>query len=132
MRNPFTIGDTIKHRYTVAEADLARFGPNVVHPVCSTFTLGREMEWCSRQFVLEMIDSDEEGVGTSLAIKHLGPAVVGEELSLTATLVSVVSHEIICKIEVSVKNRLIATGETGQKILKKAKIASLLDGLSNG
>ena len=120
------------HRYTVRDGDLARFGPDVVHPVCSTFTLGREMEWSSRKFVLEMIDEDEEGVGTALAIKHHGPAIAGEDLQIVATLSAVVGHEIICKIEVSVKNRLIATGETGQKILKKAKIASLLDGLGNG
>lgn len=132
MKNPFQIGDTLQHSYVVKSGDLARFGTDLVHPVCSTFALGREMEWSSRQFVLAMIDSDEEGVGTALQVKHHSPAIEGEELVITATLVSAEDHEILCKIEVKVKNRLIATGETAQKILKRTKIASLLNGLGNG
>jgi fluoroacetyl-CoA thioesterase len=132
MKKPFKIGDQQEHSYRVQEADLAKFGSNLVHPVCSTFTLGREMEWSSRLFVLAMTEDDEEGVGTSLYIEHHSPAVVGEELRILATLKAVVKHEILCKIEVRVKNRLIATGETGQKILKRAKIATLLDKLGDG
>jgi fluoroacetyl-CoA thioesterase len=131
MKNPFQIGDQKLHHYKVKSADLAGFGNGVVHPVCSTFALGREMEWSSRQFALDMFDDDEEGVGTFLQIQHNSPAVEGEVLLITATLSAVKGHEILCKIEVKVKNRLIATGETGQKILKRAKIASLLEGLGN-
>ena len=132
MKNPFLPGDMKTHQYVVQTADLAAFGSGVVHPVCSTFTLGREMEWSSRVFILEMIEDDEEAVGISLRIDHQSPAMVGEVLDITAILDKVIDHKVLCRIEVRVKNRLIATGETGQKILKKTKIASLLDGLDYG
>ena len=132
MKNPFKPWAIKSHRYVVKTADLAAFEDKLVHPVCSTFALGREMEWSSRQFILEMIEDDEEAIGTSLKINHKAPAINGEELLIIATLDKVMGHEILCKIEVLVNNRLIATGETGQKILKRTKIASLLEGLDNG
>ena len=79
-----------------------------------------------------MIDEDEEGVGTSLKIDHQSPALAGERLELIAEIISLDHHEITCKIRVQVGDRLIARAETGQKILKRTKIASLLDGLGNG
>ena len=132
MRNPFQIGETKVHRYKVLSTDLAGFGDAVIHPVCSTFALGREMEWSSRMFVLEMIEEDEEGIGTSLQITHHSPALEDEDLTIVATLERIVDNEILCKIKVKVADRLIASGKTGQKILKRTKIASLLDQLSNG
>lgn len=110
------------HTCKVTSEDFARFQTGVVHSVCSTFALGREMEWSSRLFVLEMIDDDEEGVGTLLEVVHHGPAFEGEELSIMATIESLSGNELICLIEVSVDERPIASGRTGQKILKKDKI----------
>lgn len=129
MRQLVKIGEKRTHEHTIAEADLAQFESELVHPVCSTFALAREMEWSSRLFVIDMIDDDEEGIGTSIHINHQSPALKGDNLMITATLKSVIGHEIVCDIKVLVKNRLIASGETGQKILKRTKIASLLDEL---
>ncbi len=122
MKTPFSPGDSKLHTYKVARADFARFEAGTVHEVCSTFALGREMEWSSRLFVLEMTEADEEGVGTMLEITHLGPAFEGEELVIKATVESLRSHELICSVEVNVGERQIAVGRTGQKILKKEKI----------
>ncbi|MFN3841262.1 MAG: thioesterase family protein, partial [Cyclobacteriaceae bacterium] len=94
----------------------------VVHPVCSTFTLAREIEWTTRQFVLEMRDEDEEGVGTFLSIDHRGPAFVGDEVVIKAWIDSLNGNELICGYEASVGSRLIAIGKTGQKILSKKKL----------
>ncbi|MCE7993136.1 MAG: hypothetical protein HEP71_14210 [Roseivirga sp.] len=122
MKNQFTHGDVKIHTYVVTDDDFASFQSGVVHPVCSTFTLGREMEWSSRLFVLEMIEKDEEGIGTMLEIAHVGPAFEGEELVATATFESLSGNELICQIAVSAAGRPVATGRTGQKILKKDKI----------
>jgi fluoroacetyl-CoA thioesterase len=94
----------------------------VVHPVCATFALAREIEWTTRQFVLEMIDPDEEGVGTYLSIDHKSPAFAGEEIIFTAKIDQLNNHELICSYEAKVNGRLIAVGKTGQKILKREKI----------
>lgn len=122
MKTSFQPGDSKIHHYTVQQTDFASFESGTVHKVCSTFALGREMEWSSRLFVLEMTDKEEEGVGTLLEIRHHGPAFEGEELSIKATVESLMGNEIICAIEVKVVDRMIAKGKTGQKILKKDKI----------
>ena len=54
---------------------LQRFSGKVVHPVCATFALARDIEWTTRQFVLQMRDDDEEGIGTMLTIDHRSPAL---------------------------------------------------------
>lgn len=104
---------------------MAAFGGEVVHPVCSTFALGREAEWAGRQFVLDMREPHEEGIGTQLVIDHKAPAFVGEEIVVTATVEKIENHEIICSFEASVNGRIIATGKTGQKILSREKINRL-------
>ncbi len=125
MKTPFKPGDSKVHTYEVKHTDFAGFQSGVVHPVCSTFALGREMEWSSRLFALDMIEADEEGIGTLLEIAHLGPAFEGEVLTIKATFDSLSGNELICLIEVSVENRPVATGRTGQKILKKDRITQI-------
>ena len=126
MKNIFNVGDKKQYTKIVGAADLATFELGLVHPFCSTFVLAREMEWASRLFVLEMLDEDEEGIGTKLEINHLSPALKGEELMIEAIIISLQEHEIICSIEVTVEERKIASGITGQKILKKTKLADLI------
>ena len=129
MKAIFIPGDKKYHSKRIIESDLASFGDDNVHPVCSTFTLAREMEWASRLFVLEMLDDDEEGIGTKLEINHMSPSIVNEELNIEAVVNSIDQHEIICDISVSVGDRLIATGITGQKILKRSKIDRLISNI---
>ena len=72
-----------------------------------------------------MKDDDEEGVGTMLAIDHHSPAFVGDEILFTATVETIERNELICHISATVNGRIIATGKTGQKMLKKRKLAEL-------
>jgi fluoroacetyl-CoA thioesterase len=129
MKNIINPGDKRVHQFVVAQEDLASFNRSNVHPVCSTFSLAREMEWASRLFVLEMTEDDEEGIGTQLSITHHAPALIGEQLRIEAVVSKLVAHELICDIRVCVGKRLIATGVTGQKILKKRKIANLISNI---
>lgn len=125
MKEVFKKGDTKKHHFVVSEEDQATFNGQVLHKVCSTYKLGQEMEWSSRLFMLEIIDKDEEGVGTMLHVEHKSPAFVGERVSITATFDSFVSCELTCDIEVKVKDRLIAKGKTGQRLLKKDRLQKI-------
>ena len=131
MKDVFKSGDKKYHIKVVTEKDLASFGSGNVHPVCSTFAIAREMEWSSRLFVLEMLDEDEEGIGTKLELSHESPALVNERLDIEAVVHSLDQHEIICDISVKVGNRLIAKGITAQKVLKKSKIESLIYNIHN-
>jgi fluoroacetyl-CoA thioesterase len=129
MKRLFKKGDKQYHRRLVKDSDLASFDSGKVHPVCSTFVLAREMEWASRLFVIEMLDDDEEGIGTRIEINHLSPALAGEVLEIVAMIRSIEQHEIICDISVFVGDRLIARGMTGQKILPKTKVESLISSI---
>ncbi len=113
--------------YRVQPNDVAAFNGEVVHPVCSTFVLAREIEWTTRQFVLDLVDDDEEGIGTHVSIDHKSPAFVGEDIIFTARIETFGNGELTCSYEAHVGDRLIAVGKTGQKILKKEKIKKIFD-----
>ena len=122
----FKPGDRKTYKHLVSQQDVAAFHGKEVHPVCATFSLARDIEWTTRQFVLDMRDEDEEGIGTFLSIDHKGPAFVGEEIFFEAWVDSIERNELICHYQASVGSRLVAVGKTGQKILKKEKLNRLL------
>jgi fluoroacetyl-CoA thioesterase len=123
----FNPGDKKQISYTVQQTDVAAFHGHVVHPVCATFTLAREIEWATRQFVLDMRDDDEEGIGTYLTLEHKGPAFVEEVIIIEACVDKLDGNELICSYEAKVNDRLIAVGKTGQKILKREKLNRLFE-----
>ena len=115
--------------FSVAATDTPTFATGTVHDVYSTYALIRDAEWTTRQFVLEMRDADEEGIGTMVSVQHHASALIDEVVTISATIKSIRHHEIICTFEARVGKRLIATGETGQKILKKEKFEKLFASL---
>ncbi len=125
MKLIFKPGDEKEFRKTVTPDDCATFNNELLHPVYATFALARDMEWSSRLFFLEMREADEEGVGTHLTIDHRSPAFVGEEVIFTARVERVEGMNLFCAIEARTEQRLIATGRTGQKMLKKEKLKRL-------
>lgn len=78
MRIVRSVGEKIEISKTVEQNDLATFETGTVHPFYGTFALGRDVEWACRQFVLEMKEEDEEGIGTFLNITHKSPAMLGK------------------------------------------------------
>ncbi len=125
MKEIFKPGDKKKITKIVTEQDVAIFNEEILHPVYATFALARDFEWSSRLFFLEMKHDDEEGVGTFLQINHLSPALINEEVTIIATVESITGNELICIIEARSGERIIATGKTGQKMLKKEKLKKL-------
>lgn len=125
MKAIFKPGDQKIYERVVQEGDVAAFHGEVVHPVCSTFALARDIEWSTRLFVLDMREEDEEGIGTFLSVEHRSPAFVNEKLTIEATVERITGHELICSYIARVGERIVATGKTGQKILKREKIARL-------
>lgn len=130
MQHIFAVGDTTSLSFKVQEADLAAFNGVRVHPFYSTFALGRDVEWTCRQFVLEMKDPDEEGIGTFLNIKHQSPALLNETVCITAVISRLQGNQIDCDFEVRIGDRIIASGQQGQRILKKDKIKSITESIA--
>lgn len=105
---------------------LAEFDSGLVHPVYSTFALGKDAEWACRLFVLEMKEEGEEGVGAYLSIEHLYPAPLGSKVQITATLKEVSGNKVSCKFEAFSNGRMIAKGDQDQRILDKEKFDQLI------
>ena len=131
MKQVFQIGDKISLEFTVGSDDLASFNNGEVHPFYSTFALGRDVEWTCRQFVLKMKETDEEGIGTFLNIRHLSPAMKGSLVHIEAIIVKLKGNQIDCEWEARIEDRVIAQGEQGQKILKLDKVQRLKELASN-
>lgn len=129
MKNPFQIGDKKTFTRVVRAEDSASFEGNNVHPVYATFGVTRDAEWCSRLFVLEMKNEDEEGIGTFVDVKHVSPALVGETVIFEATLEEVKDHAVNCTFTATVEDRVIATGRTGQKVIRKEKLEQIFSGI---
>jgi fluoroacetyl-CoA thioesterase len=127
MKQLFKVGDKKEFKRKVTGEDFATFHGDTVHPVCATFSLARDIEWTTRQFVLEMRDADEEGVGTFISIQHISPAFEGEEIHYSGYIDELNGNELICSVDVRVGERLIARASTGQKILKREKIKKLFE-----
>lgn len=113
----------------MTDADAARFDSGEVHPVYSTFSIARDAEWAGRLFVLEMKEAEEEGIGTGITITHHSPALMGQEVVFTAMLTEVNKNEVVVDYTAHVGDRLVASGKTWQKILKKEKIDRLFESL---
>ncbi len=126
MKLVCAVGDVRKITKVVIDAELATFETGNVHPFYATFALGRDVEWACRQFVLEMKEADEEGIGTFLNITHKSPALLGDTVEIKATLTELHGNTVNCSFEVLVSDRLVAEGTQGQKILKKEKVDRLI------
>ena len=133
MKNPFKPGDTKTYTVTVTKEDTPNFtalpkeqGGGQVHPVYSTYAIARDAEWCGRLFVLEMKEDDEEGIGIMASVEHVTPAHIGAEVVFTATVQSVTGNQIVTTFEARSGDKLIARGETTQKILKKEKVERMM------
>jgi len=127
MNHCHSPGDQKHFTRSVREADCAAFETGAVHPVYSTFALARDAEWCCRLFVLDMKEADEEGIGTMITVQHHAPAKAGSTVHFTATIIRLQGHELICRYEARCGDTLIASGEQGQKILKKEKLQRLFN-----
>jgi predicted thioesterase len=122
MKTPFQPGDIQEFSVIISEKDVAHFDQQQVHDVYATFAIARDFEWAGRLFVLQMIEENEEGIGTMVEVNHIAPALIHQKVQIVARLDSLIENEIICSMEARVGKRLIATGRTGQKVMNKERI----------
>lgn len=126
MKQVFQTGDQKIYNTRVTEDKLAIFDAGMVHPVYSTFALGKDVEWACRLFVLEMKEAGEEGVGAALTIEHLYPAPLHSAVSIIATLTGVEKNIVTCSWEAHANGHCIAKGSQIQRIILKDKFDQLI------
>ena len=129
MKSIFKNGDIKTYSKLLEKQDTATFDSGEVHPVYATFALGRDAEWVCRLFVIDMKEDDEEGIGTFLHVNHHSPAIIGNTVKFNANFNRLEGNHVICNFEAKVGERLIASGQTGQKIIKKEKLEKLFNSL---
>lgn len=125
--NLLPVGSQTTHSFIVEANMFPDFEGSALHDVCSTYHLVKEIEWATRQFVLQMKEAHEEGIGTSVSIVHHGPAKLGEHVEIVASIQSLDKNELICSYTAHVGKRLIASGTTGQKVLPIERLTALLN-----
>jgi predicted thioesterase len=114
-----------RHQYVVLPIDAPDFGDGALHPVLSTYALAREIEWTTRQFAIQLKGPDQEGIGTSITIKHKRPAKIGQTIEIEAECTLWDGKRLDCSYKVFSDQLLIAEGTTGQAILKKTDLDAL-------
>ncbi len=129
MKGNLQIGDLRDYSFKVEKSAFPEFYSGVVHEVCSTYFLTKEIEWTSRLFVLDILEDDEEGIGTMICMDHISPALFHQKVEIIAKIESFEGNELKCSFVASVDGRTIAKGFTGQKILKKDKLKTILSSL---
>ncbi len=130
MKLLFNPGDQLEYCKMIQAGDIAQFESGTVHAVYSTFAIARDAEWSGRLFVLQMKEEHEEGIGTYIHVNHRSAAFPGQEIQFIARFERIEENgEIITTFKALQKNRLIAEGEQGQRILPKEKIELIFNKL---
>jgi len=114
------------HQFMVKQQDVPIFNEQVVHQVCSTYKLAQEAEWAGRRVLLQLIDQNENGIGSAITLNHHAPAHVGATVEVTAKPVSLAGNKLICSFEARIGNLLVADGTTEQVILPHSVIDKIL------
>lgn len=127
MKQIFSPGSRMNFTKIVGKDDIAAFESVTVHEVYATFAIARDAEWAGRLFVLEMKDADEEGIGTFVQVNHHAPALVGETVVYESVIDELYKNVIACTFTAYAGHRLIASGRTGQKVLKREKLAKIFE-----
>ena len=130
MRRLFSQGEERKWAHTVTLADTATFENGPVHPVYATFAMARDAEFACRQFVLELREDHEEGIGTFVSVEHCSPALPGARVVFTARVEEMQGHTLVCSWEAHEQDRPLAKGKQIQKILSRERLKKMFDDLS--
>ncbi len=107
--------------FTVTENMSASLEDLVKHPVYSTFWLAYHAEVAARKAIEPFFEDDEDAVGASLSLTHLGMAAIGAHVLVRAKVTSVDGRTIRCNVQATtVKDHaLLAEGTQDQVVLSK-------------
>jgi len=129
MKGKIRIGERMKYSFEVTSESFPIFDSSVAHEVCSTYYLAKEFEWSSRLQILEVLEDNEEGIGTMIHIDHHSPAINGQRVDIVSEVIAFERNEMTCSVIATVGDQMIAKGKTGQKIVKKEKLIRLFSSL---
>ena len=113
-------------QFTVTPADFPVFDGQVVHPVCSTYRLGQQLEWGGRLLYLAHRPAGTNAVGTALTLHHRAPAFAGQVVEIWGQQTEWnAKGKLTCQVEARVGNQVICTGQTTQQVLPQDQVQAL-------
>jgi fluoroacetyl-CoA thioesterase len=107
---------------TVTEEMRPVFDGKVVHHVMSTVSMIYYMEKAGREVILPFLEEHEEGSGFAIEIKHVGPAVIGQEVRFKAICTEVSPTRVVCDVFAETELNLVGKGSFTQAIFNKDEI----------
>lgn len=125
------IGNRAELTITVTDDMCPSWDGVVVHPVYSTWSMGHHFELAARKVLKDHLDDEEEGIGSHLSIDHVAPAPLGQEVRLVAEVTDIDDTTVVCELVAYLvrpggDERIIGRGRQVQRILPKARLASLI------
>lgn len=98
-----------------------------VHPVYATYWLAKHMELAGRKVLLPFLEPAEEGIGFSVHVEHLSPALPGMEVRVEAEHQKTEGNRVFCTcLAHNELGDLIGRGQTVQVVLPRQKLDHLL------
>ena len=85
-----------------------------------------DVEYTCRDFLLEHLDPGEDSVGTKVAWEHVGPALLGEEVTVSVALIQVEGRRMTFQAEVSAGADAVARGTHERFIVDVHKVRERL------
>lgn len=119
MESGLRPGTAAEIAVTVTPEMLPVFEGQMVHPVMSTVSVIYYMELTGRHVILPYLEDHEEGCGYAVNIKHVGPAVVGQEVTFRAVCVEVTEKRVVCEVSAHTSRNAVALGTFTQAIFNK-------------
>jgi predicted thioesterase len=118
---PIPVGSTAVLEVVVTPEHTVRFEElGSVHPVYATYSMAKHFEEAGRKLLLRHLDPDEDGLGRSVAVEHLGPSWVGDRLRIEARCTEVDGNRITCECTASDDGgREVGRGSTVQVALPR-------------
>ncbi len=127
MKRGFEPGIAREIRVKVTDAMCPAFDGRIVHHVYSTWSMVHHMEVAARKVLVDYLDEDEEGIGSHVSADHHSPAVIGTWVTVRAELAEVRHNRAVCRVTAWDGQRLLGEGKQVQVILKKVKLAQLIE-----
>ncbi|WP_096180981.1 thioesterase family protein [Effusibacillus lacus] len=131
MKSGLLPGVVTEFTVTVTEDMRPSFDGQVIHDVMSTVSMIHFMELAGRKIILPFLEEGEEGAGFAIDVRHVGPAVVGQEVTFRAICTEVTSKRVVCGVLAGTKWNLVGKGSFTQAIFQKRDMIQRIEELQN-
>lgn len=98
-----------------------------VHPLYATWSMVRHMELACRKIILPYLEPDEDAVGHSISVTHLGSRRVGDRVTARARLLEIRGNRIVCAVDARNEQGKIGEGTQVQVLLRREDLRRLSD-----